>query len=254
MISGFVSVYLQGGLGNQLFQLAFLEYISKRNNTPDRLLTTQSPGTVHSNANYFETIFKNWCTKLVSGMIVKPISEENLSLDISPYDRLIFHGYFQNFLYTDNIRDTFIPKLVFDSRILSKYPNIQNKFFIHVRGGDYLEPSKKIHNINLTSYYNKCLELCPNEEFVVFTNDKEYTNKIFGNKFPIIDESELDTLYLMSQCKGGICANSSFSWWGAYLNPNRPIYMPSKWFNDPSIPGNYYFNGVSVIDVNVSRN
>jgi hypothetical protein len=199
MISGFVSVYLQGGLGNQLFQLAFLEYISKRNNTPDRLLTTQSPGTIHSNANYFKTIFKNWCTKLVSGMIVKPISEENLSLDISPYDRLIFHGYFQNFLYTDNIRDTFIPKLVFDTQILSKYPDINNKIFIHVRGGDYLERGKEIHNINLTSYYNKCLELCPNEEFVVFTNDKEYTNKIFGNKFPIIDESEVDSLYLMSQ-------------------------------------------------------
>jgi hypothetical protein len=184
-------------------------------------------------------------------MIVKPISEENLSLDISPYDRLIFHGYFQNFLYTDNIRDTFIPKLVFDTQILSKYPDIQNKFFIHVRGGDYLERGKEIHNINLTSYYNKCLELCPNEEFIVFTNDKEYTNKIFGNKFPIIDESEVDSLYLMSQCKGGICANSSFSWWGAYLNPNRPIYMPSKWYNYIYIPSNYYFNGVKVIDVNV---
>jgi len=65
----------------------------------------------------------------------------------------------------------------------------------------------KYHNINLTSYYNKCLQLCQNEEFVVFTNDKEYAIKIFGSKFPIINESELDTLYLMSQCKGCICAN-----------------------------------------------
>lgn len=244
-------MHLQGGLGNQLFQLAFLEYISKRNNTPDRLLTIQSPRTDHSNANYFETIFKNWCTKLVSGMEVRYIQEDNLTLDINPYDRVIFQGYFQNFLYTDNIRETFIPKLVFDNQILSKYPDINNKFFIHVRGGDYLLQGREIHNINLTSYYNKCLELCQNEEFVVFTNDKEYAIKIFGSKFPIINESELDTLYLMSQCKGCICANSSFSWWGAYLNPNRPIYMPSKWYNYYCVPANYYFKGVSVVDVNV---
>jgi len=57
MLGGFVTVHLQGGLGNQLFQLAFLEYISKRNNTPDRLLTIQSPRTDHSNANYFESYF-----------------------------------------------------------------------------------------------------------------------------------------------------------------------------------------------------
>jgi hypothetical protein len=47
----------------------------------------------------------------------------------------------------------------------------------------------------------------------------------------------------MSQSKGCICSNSSFSWWGAYLNPNRPIYFPDKWFNDPSMDtSGLYFN------------
>jgi len=91
-----------------------------------------------------KAIFKNWCTKLVSGMEVRYIQEDNLTLDINPYDRVIFQGYFQNFLYTDNIRETFIPKLVFDNRILSKYPDINNKFFIHVRGGDYLLQGREI--------------------------------------------------------------------------------------------------------------
>ena len=248
----FVTVYLQGGLGNQLFQLAFLDYVSKRNNIPGKITTTRSPGTVHSNANYFESIFKNWIAHTTNEKLQCIKKEETLFLD-SNFNLMntMYQGYFQDFKYTDNIRDTFIPKLVFDKQILTKYPDINNQFFIHVRGGDYLQQGKELHNINLTAYYNKCLELCQNEEFVVFTNDKGYTNKIFGNKFPIIDESELDSLYLMSQCKGCICANSSFSWWGAYLNPNRPIYMPSKWYHNPSIPGNYYFNGVSVVDVNV---
>ena len=247
----FVTVYLQGGLGNQLFQLAFLDYVSKRNNIPGKITTTRSPGTVHSNANYFESIFKNWNAHYTNEQVHNIINEEKLTLDLIWSSNTIYHGYFQDFLYTDNIRDSFIPKLVFDSQILTKYPDIKSKFFIHVRGGDYLEQGKELHNINLTSYYIKCLELCPNEDFVVFTNDKEYTNNIFDNKFPIINESEVDALYLMSQCKGCICANSSFFWWGAYLTTTRSIYMPAKWFNDSSVPGNYYFNGVTVIDVNV---
>jgi len=247
----FVTVYLQGGLGNQLFQLAFLDYVSKRNNIPGKIITTISPGTVHSNSNYFQSIFKNWIAQYTTEKPHNTINEEHIRLDLVWSSNTMYHGYFQDFKYTDNIRDTFIPKLVFDTQILTKYPDINTKFFIHVRGGDYLKKGMEVHNINLTGYYNKCLELCPNEDFVVFTNDKEYTNNIFGNKFLIIDESEVNTLYLMSQCKGCICANSSFSWWGAYLNPNRPIYMPSKWFNDPSMLGNYYFNGIVVVDVNV---
>jgi hypothetical protein len=247
----FVTVHIQGGLGNQLFQLAFLECFSKRTNIPGKINTTQSPGTVHSKENYFESIFKNWISSYTTEQIQYVIKEENPDLNPKLNLNTMYVGYFQDFKYTDRIRDTFTPKLVFDTQILTKYPDIHTKFFIHVRGGDYLEQGKELHNIDLTEYYKKCLKLCPNEEFVVFTNDNKYTNNLFGTKFPIISESEVDTLYLMSQCKGCICANSSFSWWGSYLNPRRPIYMPSKWFNDPSVQGNYYFNGVTVVDINV---
>jgi len=54
----------------------------------------------------------------------------------------------------------------------------------------------------------------------------------------------------MSKCKGGICANSSFSWWGARLNPNRSIILPSKWFNDSRLyTDGYYFPEATIIDV-----
>jgi hypothetical protein len=89
------------------------------------------------------------------------------------------------------------------------------------------------------------------EKFSVFTNDKAYALqheflKDIDHEF--VDANELESLVLMSECRAGICANSSFSWWGAYLNPNRPICLPSKWFNDPNmnITG-YYFPGVVII-------
>ena len=58
----------------------------------------------------------------------------------------------------------------------------------------------------------------------------------------------------MSQCKGCICSNSTFSWWGAYLNPDRPIYMPSKWFAQTmsnTSNFNFYFPGVIIVDIDI---
>ena len=244
-----ISVHLQGGLGNQLFQLGFLEFLSRKTGKTSKIDKTESPRNVHSQENYIRSIFQNWQSMILPGINYSVAHEGELYKMNMPMN-IMYFGYFQNYKFMDEIRDTLINKLVFNKNILSKYPDISNKIFIHVRGGDYLEPTKEIHNINLKEYYQKCIDLCKDSEFVIFTNDKNYANHYFNNKYPIIDESEVDCLYLMSQCKGGICANSSFSWWGAYLNPNRPIYMPSKWFINHEY-GNYYFNGVTVVNVNV---
>ena len=157
-------------------------------------------------------------------------------------------GYFQNYKYIDPVKDEFLKMLSFNISVLSKYPNLQNSIFLHIRGGDYL--IYDVHNVNLSNYYSKCLEQCT-DPIVVFTNDANYANKILsGKQYTIINESDIDSLYLMSQCKGGICANSSFSWWGAYLNTNRKLFLPSKWYNDPSMNiSGYYFNGCTIIDV-----
>jgi len=247
MTSNIVSVQLKGGLGNQLFQLGFLEYIVKKTGRTPKLSTRESPYTGHSNENYFNSIFRNW-NSMYSSLIAYSIRKEADVYDLHAQGNIIYDGYFQDYKYMDEIRDTFINKLVFNKDILSKYLNIQNKIFIHVRGGDYLSQCKSLHYIDLEPYYKNCIDLCNSSEFVIFTNDSEYANNLFGSKYPIINESEINTLYLMSQCKGAICANSSFSWWGAYLNPTRPIFMPSKWYNNHEY-GNYYFNGVTVVKV-----
>lgn len=242
-----ITVYLQGGLGNQLFQLGFLDYISKISGKQKYLNTLKSPDSVHSYEQYFESIFKEWKSlyqSISASIIYEHPNMIKQEWEIHNENRC-YMGYFQRYEYIDLIRDEFIPKLSFNTGILEKYPDISSKTFIHVRGGDY--KGNIFHELNLKNYYSKCMELSKGD-YVIFTNDIQYAKEYFHD-IPIIEESEIDSLFLMSKCSGCICANSSFSWWGAYLNPNRPIFMPSKWYNNNSIQGNYYFKGVQIIDI-----
>jgi hypothetical protein len=246
-----LSVTLKGGLGNQLFQLAFLDYVSKITGRKIFLQSINSPSTVHSQEDYFQSIFKNWKVLLSLRRFIlaresplQPFQDWKGIIETTN-SNVMFDGYFQRFEYMDPIRDSFISKLSFDESILQKH-NVTNKIGIHIRGGDYKNNS--YHELPLKNYYEKCMSLFPNSEFVVFTNDIPYAKNILDCE--IIQESEIDTLFLMSKCRGLICANSSFSWWGAYLNPERPICMPSKWYTGHP-QGNYYFKGVIVVDINV---
>ena len=247
-----LTVKLQGGLGNQLFQLGFLDYISKITGKQKYIHELHSPSSVHSKNQYYETIFEEWKSlyQFQNAYIINEnpnLLYEDWKSKLNTSINTCVFGYFQRFEYMDLIRDQFIGKLKFNNSILYKYPQITNKIFIHVRGGDY--KNNPYHELNLKNYYSKCLEICKNEEFVIFTNDIPYAKNYFKD-IPIIQENELDTLYLMSQAKGCICVNSSFSWWGAYLNPNRPIFMPSKWFGNILMDkSGYYFKGVQVIEV-----
>jgi hypothetical protein len=225
-----LTIKLQGGLGNQLFQLGFLDYISKITGKEKYICELHSPSTVHSQNQYYETIFQEW-TSLYKNIPATIIHEHPHMIKqewTTHSGNICYMGYFQRYEYMDLIKDEFIGKLKFNTSILEKYPEISNKIFIHIRGGDYL--TIPYHNVCNKEYYDKAINHF-NSEFVIFTNDIPYAKTILPNT-QIIEENELDTLYLMSKAKGGICANSSFSWWGAYLNSNRKIIIPSKWVND----------------------
>ena len=248
-----ITIYLQGGLGNQLFQIAFLEYISSI--TGHTLSIEQEHISKHSLISYFHTIFRNWNIRPIHNAL--DIYEHNLRPQdwnsIIPRNQDIrMIGYFQNYKY---ITSHFLSKLIWNTDILQKYPTIQNSVFIHIRGGDYHQsPYAEVHNVDLTNYYTKAVDLFSKDtSFVVFTNDKDYVESLNWLKriqYTIVDENELDSLYLMSKCKGGICANSTFSWWGAYLNRNRKLVLPSKWFLDSSLhTQGYYFHEAKIIEV-----
>jgi hypothetical protein len=160
---------------------------------------------------------------------------------------VIVCGYYQKYKY--------IPRFFKQMLTLPHVDDskIRDTCFLHIRGGDYVNHG--LHDVKLEPYYRRCIALMKEKgitKFSVFTNDKEYaTSREFLKDidYAFVDAPEIESLVLMSKCKAGICANSSFSWWGAYLNSNRPICMPAKWFNNPTYDiSGYYFPGVFIID------
>ena len=103
---------------------------------------------------------------------------------------------------------------------------------IHIRRGDYLDPANRamFGGICTDTYYETAIrymkEKCPNARFFLFSDDAEYVREKFkGNEYEVIDwNHDRDSFYdmmLMSHCKHNICANSTFSFWGARLNPHE---------------------------------
>lgn len=127
-----------------------------------------------------------------------------------------------------------------------------NAISIHIRRGDYVTDAKNAarHGTCIDNYYKKAVELVAERverpHFFVFSDDPVWVREHFRISHPMTlvdhngpDEAHED-LRLMSLCRHQIIANSSFSWWGAWLNPkpDKIVIAPSRWFNDPAIDTN----------------
>ena len=115
---------------------------------------------------------------------------------------------------------------------------------LHVRRTDYVDAEHiHIHNICSEKYYKNAIDKIrkeyPNAMFFIFTDDKEWCKKHFkGRCFSVVEleegpKTDIAEMMLMSKCKHHIIANSSFSWWAAWLNdaPEKLVIAPSKWIN-----------------------
>ena len=93
-------------------------------------------------------------------------------------------------------------------------------------------------------YYNKAIEyIGVNEKYYVFSDDIKWCKENFkDSRFTFIEEKDIIELFMMSLCKKNIIANSSFSWWAAYLNKNKfkKIVAPQKWFTKERIESTYH--------------
>lgn len=243
---------LQGGLGNMLFQIAATISFAIDNNTThcffnltDHLNYLNGETTHNQNLNHgleYLKLFKNLNSCNITGnpkTIYYPFHYEEMQINGK---EIIIDGYFQSEKYFKNNRKEILKVLDFsfiDQNILkSKYPFIGKKTTsIHVRRGDYLRYPNH-HPVQSIEYYYNGIELLKNdtELFVVFSDDIEWCreNLKLENVVYIEGGKDYNELYLMSLCDNNIISNSSFSWWGAWLNENKnkKVIGPKIWFGN----------------------
>jgi hypothetical protein len=197
-----------GGLGNQLFTIANLSAKGR----PFCMCNHRLEANPHSDIDYSTNILSKFQYSC------KGSSE---TVDTTP----------QNYAHIAQVLPTVVSNLTFSNTI----PKL-DAAFLHIRGGDYV--GNKFHDVLLESYYTRAVRHFPSDTlFYIFTNDVEYAKKhaVLQNiqcKFAECSD-ECMALEWMKQCtRGGICANSSFSWWAAVLDMNRTLVIPSRWSTD----------------------
>ena len=120
------------------------------------------------------------------------------------------------------------------NELIEKYPmSTQGSVSLHIRRGDYV--SNWVHPVLPMDYYFSGLEIVKNyENILIFSDDIEWCKENLKFKKSVFVEnlSNIDSIWLMSLCENNIIANSSFSWWGAFLNSNnsKKIICPKNWF------------------------
>jgi hypothetical protein len=173
-------------------------------------------------------------------------SEHQITSDGFEFDQELFencpddvdlYGYFQSEKYFKNVEDIIRKEFTFCDRIdkicshyiQNKFPD-QNIIALHIRRGDYLT-DPNFYSLDLDYYWNALVSL-PMYSVIVFSDDVKWVSEVFGEKRFTISQTHnqfLD-LCLMSKCSHHIIANSSFSWWGAWLAKSKKVIAPKKWF------------------------
>ena len=170
----------------------------------------------------------------------------------------LLDGYWQSYRYLEGIEDEIRNELSFslnDSGLKEFARKIRENgkdvVSVHVRRGDYISLSKIYGGICTEEYYQKAIEFFTEKHdkltFVFFSNDIEWVKKnmssedyecIFVEESMFDDYKDWYDMYLMSICKHNIIANSTFSWWGAWLNDNKDkvVYAPKTWVHTYSAP------------------
>jgi hypothetical protein len=238
----FLTSYLMGGLGNQMFQISKAVAEGLKNNISVFFRTSSFiPMDGNQPTNYLSNIFRN--LKFDDTKIpIKRINEITWSYYETNHtytEPTEFYGYYQsskNFLkYKDEIRNLFLPTEEFKNKIKSLYPNIfnPNSVSIHVRRGDYLGISEVLPVLD-KSYFDYCVKDFGDSDIFIFSNDKEWvkSNLNYNNSTVVEGLEDYEELWAISLCNHNIMSNSSFSWWGSYLNlnENKKVFVPSIWF------------------------
>ena len=232
-----IYVILKGRLGNNMFQLAAAKTLD-----PDVQVIALTQNSVDNIKLFADSFFKN--LKVISYIPnnAKVYKEVDYSYNQISYDQnenLILDGYFQSDKYIDK-KVAFqlfqMPDYV-KSDIETLYGEILSNndiIGINVRRGDYLNIPHKHPFCGLKFFDTAISYFGKDKKYIISSDDITWCKKHFiGSNFVFVENSyPLLDLFIQTLCKHNIISNSSFSWWGAYLNPNpeQIIIAPKRWY------------------------
>lgn len=258
-----ITIRLMGGLGNQLFQYALGRALACLGNAVD---FDRQPVDADRKRSYSLDAFRTVVRFHPTSSHPWPIIKE-AGLEFKPYILNVRQGTLEGYWQTEKyfsaiervLREDLTlrqPPSVKSLQVAEKIANVPNSVFLHVRRGDNITDPNSIafHGTPSESYYQyaalKIKEQYTDTHFFVFSDDPEWCRRnIYGPNFTLVEHNkpggaqapgqEHEDLWLMSLCRHAIVANSSFSWWGAWLGPQgvqRTVIVPQRWYrsNEPN--------------------
>jgi len=241
----YVTVDLQGGLGNQMFQIATAyAYALKYGKVfvLDHSVKVISPDSGVPRKAYFDTMFQRTGNADVKSLFWNEYQESEFAYHEIPHihGNVKLKGYFQSAKYFHEFRKDIL--LLFQKEltlIASDLPTAS----LHIRRTDYVTSSDFHTNQNMEYYKAAVAALnIPKLRIHVFSDDLKWCQVNLPAYFPehelvMITGSDEEDLWNMSLCDYHILANSSFSWWGSYLDTKETgmTIAPKVWFNDAKI-------------------
>ena len=253
---GFNALGQMGRLGNQMFQFASLKGIARNNGYEYAIPPTNVEEEWNDVDVYYRALgegkahhqlfqpFKMGATISLNVQYIdpdRPVVQEgsftfNEDLFNNCPDWVDIRGFFQTEKYFKHIRDELKRDFEFKDEILNPckemMESVGNPVSLHVRRTDYT--TNPNHSALGIEYYNEALTHFKDDQVIVFSDDPVWCHDsgLFADDRFLIAEgnSGYVDMCLMTMCKGHIIANSSFSWWGAWLAKSEKVVAPSGWF------------------------
>jgi len=279
-----ISTYLQGGLGNQMFQYAAAKALAQHyqvNLSIDSSWFSYPPLGI-TKRNLDLSYLNISCKDITSSPPTKHKSKLALLLgSYLPYGPIVkiqrnafnfnkslfrlknlkgrdlnLIGYWQSYKYFEKIRPILLSEFKTKNSIAEHYQSYleqirsSDSVMLHIRRGDYVNsPSAaKFHGVLPLSYYQQAIEALllnqPNAHFFIFSDNLPWAKEALPKdlKITFVENSlqadaAAQELQLMYECQHHIIANSSLSWWGAWLKKDCSglVFAPNRWISDSSL-------------------
>lgn len=271
-----IAIKLMGGLGNQMFQYAAALEISNSLKVPllmdtswfDSLGKDDTPRFyelgnfrlpqkfISTNQYYLKDSGLKEKLLKISKVQLKHYKEPSFSYDKNfenIKDNTLIEGYFQSEKYFCNIQEIIREEFSFEKKagVMSeeviKEVHKTESVSLHVRRGDYISNynASKFHGLMGEEYYKRAISIfkknLKNPKFFIFSDDIDWVKKNFSlpksSVFVTHNNRGVEDLRIMIECKHNIIANSSFSWWGAWLgsHKDKKVIAPKRWFLEKSV-------------------